>query len=113
MKDVPGGEADMHQDAEGGRHRSLPHQDSGGPRPAFSCWDNASTFRASAIGTQKCLRGLVGLRPKHIGQRHAIKVGQNVSQFAVGGIEPSFIEELHQWQWTEGGEGGGECSPSI
>jgi len=70
-EDVPGRKDEMHQDVEGGRHRSLPHQDSGGMRSACSCWGNTFTIRASMVGTKQCLRGLENIRPKYIGQRHA------------------------------------------
>ena len=40
-------------------------------------------------------------------------MGENVGRFATRGIETSFGEKLYEWQQTKGGEGGGECGPSI
>lgn len=88
----------MHEDAEGGRHRLLPHQDSGDLELACSCWSSASTHGASVIGTQQCPRGVAGIHPKYLVQRHLAKVGQDVSQFAARGVETSSSKELYQWQ---------------
>ena len=51
VKYVPRREVKAHLDAERGRHRPLPHQDSRGLKSLVNCWCNASTHGASEINT--------------------------------------------------------------
>ena len=54
-EDVLGGEVEIHQDAERGTHKPLPHQNSRELGSVVSDWSSTSSYKASTIGTQQCL----------------------------------------------------------